>query len=210
MMSPFLVFLSEAVLISLSGVMAPGPVTAVTVAKGSESPHAGALIAIGHGLVELPLMVAIFYGFGQILNQPYVRAGIALVGGVFLVVMSIGLFRSVRHVALPVEIESRSPIIAGIALSVGNPYFLIWWATVGAALILRSVGFGLAGFSAFALLHWLGDFLWDYALSALSFRGGRFFGRTFQKVLSAVCGVLLLFFGGRFVTDALQMAPFLP
>ena len=59
------VFLVQAVLISLTGVMAPGPITAVTIAKGSESKHAGAWIAIGHGVVEFPLMVLIFYGFAQ-------------------------------------------------------------------------------------------------------------------------------------------------
>jgi len=53
-------FLFTAVVISLSGVMAPGPITAVTIGKGSKSPYAGALIAIGHGIVEFPLMVAIF------------------------------------------------------------------------------------------------------------------------------------------------------
>lgn len=209
-MMPFLAFLFEAVLISLSGVMAPGPITAVTVGKGSESPHVGALIAIGHGIVEFPLMIAIFYGFGGFLSQFYVRAGIALVGGLFLLAMSVSMFRSVGQVALGVDNDSRSPVIAGIVLSVGNPYFLIWWATVGAALILRSVGFGLAGFSAFALLHWLGDFLWDYFLSALSFRGGRFFGRAFQKVVFAACGVLLVFFSGRFIADAVRMLSLLP
>lgn len=209
-MMPFLAFLFEAVLISLSGVMAPGPVTAVAVGKGSESPHAGALIAIGHGIVEFPLMIAIFYGFGRFLSHFYVRAGIALLGGVLLLAMGVGMFRSVRQVALGVDNDSRSPIIAGIVLSVGNPYFLIWWATVGAALILRSAGFGFAGFSTFALLHWFGDFLWDYFLSALSFRGGRFFGRAFQKVVFAVCGVLLVFFGGRFIADAIRVLPLLP
>ena len=209
-MMPFWAFLFEAVLISLSGVMAPGPITAVTVGKGSESPHAGALIAIGHGIVEFPLMIAILYGFERFLSQFYVRAGIALLGGMFLLAMSIGMFRSVGQVAPGVDHNSRSPIIAGIVLSVGNPYFLIWWATVGAALILRSVGFGLAGFSAFALLHWLSDFLWDYFLSALSFRGGRFFGRIFQKVVFAVCGVLLVFFSGRFIADAVRMLSLLP
>ena len=57
-----LLFLFEAVLISLSGVMAPGPMTAFAVGKGSESPHAGALIAIGHGIVEVSLMISVFYG----------------------------------------------------------------------------------------------------------------------------------------------------
>ena len=67
-------FLFEATLISLSGVLAPGPITAVVVGEGNASPHAGAFVALGHGLVELPLMVAVFYGVGQVVDLPYVRA----------------------------------------------------------------------------------------------------------------------------------------
>ena len=66
---PLVAFLLEAVLISLSGVMAPGPMTAAAVGAGSESPRAGALLAVGHGIVEFPLMVAILYGFGVLLNR---------------------------------------------------------------------------------------------------------------------------------------------
>lgn len=62
-------FLLEASLISLSGVMAPGPLTTVTVGKGSRSPHAGGLVAIGHGIVEFPLMIFIFYGLGVLLTR---------------------------------------------------------------------------------------------------------------------------------------------
>lgn len=68
---PLLTFLFEAVLISLSGVLAPGPITAVTIGKGKESPHAGAFVAIGHGIVEFPLIISIFYGFGYLLKCHY-------------------------------------------------------------------------------------------------------------------------------------------
>jgi len=201
---PFLAFLLETVLISLSGVLAPGPITAVTIGKGSESPHAGALVAMGHGIVEFPLMLSIFYGFGRLLDSFYVKAVIALVGGLFLLVMGVGMFRSIKRLEVGSSNSSRSPVVAGVLLSLGNPYFLIWWATVGAMLISRSADFGMLGFLAFMLSHWLCDFLWCYFLSALSFRGGRFFGMGFQKVIFAVCGVFLLFFGGRFITDAVK------
>lgn len=202
---PLLLFLFEAVLISLSGVMAPGPITAVTVGKGSESPHAGAMVAIGHGVVEFPLMVLILYGFGYLLGQFYVKALAALVGGLFLFMMAVGMFRSLKEAEVSSSKYTRSPLIAGIILSLGNPYFLLWWATVGATLILRSVSFGVAGFLVFALFHWLCDFFWCYLLSALSFRGGQFCGRRFQQVLFAVCGVLLLFFSGKLILDAIRM-----
>jgi threonine/homoserine/homoserine lactone efflux protein len=202
---PFLFFLFEAMLISLSGVMAPGPITAVTVGKGNKSPHAGAMVAIGHGIVEFPLMISIFYGFGYLLNVFYVKAVIAFVGGLFLLVMGVDMFRSMKQYEVSPREYTHSPMVAGILLSLGNPYFLIWWATVGAALISRSVSFGLLGFLIFAILHWLCDFLWYYFLSALSFRGGRFFGRRFQKIVFAMCGIFLLFFSGIFILDAVRM-----
>jgi len=197
-------FLAEAALISLSGVMGPGPMTATAVGKGNDSPHAGALMAIGHGIVELPLMIVTFYGFGALLNLAYVKAAIAFVGGVFLLVMAIGMFRSLKLSQIKVQPNkyTRSPVVAGMILSLGNPYFLIWWATVGAALVLRSVGYGMVGFAIFAFAHWMCDFLWLYALSILSFKGGQLLGQRFQRAVFAMCGVFLLFFGGRFILDA--------
>jgi threonine/homoserine/homoserine lactone efflux protein len=199
-----LTFLVEAGLISLSGVIAPGPMTATIVGKGSKSPHAGALVAIGHGIVEFPLMVAVFYGIGQLFDLPYVKTGIALVGGLFLLVMGVGMLRSTRQGEMSSSEQGHTPVIAGIMLSVGNPYFFIWWATVGAALILRSVEFGVWAVVAFGLLHWLSDFLWSYFLSALSFKGGQFFGRWFQQAIFLVCGGMLLFFGVRLVIDGVS------
>jgi len=196
-----LAFLFEAVLISLSGVMAPGPVTTVTVGKGSESPHAGALVAVGHGIVEFPLMLAVFYGAGRLLGMPTVKAVIASAGGLFLLLMSVDMFRSLKRQDLDAGKSATSPVVAGIVLSAANPYFLVWWGTVGATLILRSIGFGLMGFLALAIVHWLCDFSWCYFLSALSYKGGEFFGQRFQKAVFLLCGVFLLFFGGKFLVD---------
>jgi threonine/homoserine/homoserine lactone efflux protein len=194
-------FLLEAVVISMSGVMAPGPVTTVVVGKGSESPHAGALVAVGHGIVEFPLMVAVFFGIGQLLDRSYVTTGIALVGGLFLLLMGLDMLRSMKREGLEGRGYNASPLVAGIVLSAANPYFLVWWATVGAALVLRSAGFGVLGFVMFAILHWLCDLLWSWFLSVLSFKGGQFFGRGFQRAVFGVCGALLIFFGGRLVVD---------
>ena len=200
----WLAFLLEASLISLSGVMAPGPLTTVTVGKGSRSPHVGGLVAVGHGIVEFPLMVFIFYGLGSLLARVHVRAIIALVGGLFLLLMGLDMFRSIQRSNVEPGADARSPILAGMLLSVGNPYFLVWWATVGATLISRSMTFGWPGFASLAVVHWLCDLGWLYFLSVVSFRGGQFFGRRFQRVLFALCGGFLLFFGGKFIADAVS------
>ncbi len=191
-------------MISLSGVMAPGPLTAVTVGEATRSPHVGAWIAVGHGVVEIPLMVAVLYGFGTVLNHPTAQATIGLVGALFLLFMGISMLRRFRRVQVSPRTSGRSPIMAGIMLSAGNPYFLIWWATVGATLVMKSAGFGIIGFAAFAVLHWLCDFTWCYLLSALSFRGRGFFGGGFQQGVLVLCGAALLFFAGKFLADALS------
>jgi len=178
--------------------------SAMAVGRGNDSPRAGALLAVGHGIVEFPLMVAILYGFGVLLNRDGVKVGIALVGGLFLLVMAIGMFRGINRADARAVTTLRSPIVAGIALSVGNPYFLVWWATVGATLVNRSLGLGLSGFVLFAVVHWACDFVWLHILSTLSFRGGRFLGRGFQRGVFAVCGVLLVFFGGKFIFDGIH------
>ena len=201
---PFYFFLSEAIIISLSGVLAPGPISAVIVGKGSTSPNAGAWVAIGHGIVEIPLMIAVFFGVGSLMDSIILRTIIALLGGVFIIWMGIGMLRGIKKVGLEEQMDTRSPVMAGIIFSIGNPYFIIWWVTVGAALILRSVEFGLLGFIAFAAGHWLCDLLWDWFLSLLSFKGGQFFGNKFQQAIFAFSGVMLLFFGGRLIFDGIK------
>ena len=198
-------FLIEAVLISLSGVMAPGPITAVTVSKGTKSPHAGAIIALGHGVVEIPLMILILYGFGEILEIPYIKAIIGLLGGLFLLKMGIDLLQGIKQAKINSSNDPHSPLMAGIILSLANPYFLIWWATIGSILIFRSITFGLLGFVIFMILHWSCDFFWCYFLSALSFKGGQFFGKRLQQILFAICGVFLLFFSAKFIFDAVKI-----
>ena len=198
-------FLLEAVLISLSGVMAPGPITAVTVSKGTKSPHAGAIIALGHGIVEIPLMILIFYGFGEILKILYIKAIIGLLGGLFLLKIGLDLLQGIKQAKIDSSNDPHSPLMAGIILSLANPYFLIWWATIGSILIFRSITFGLLGFAIFMVLHWSCDFFWCYFLSALSFKGGQFFGKRLQQVLFLICGVFLLFFSSKFIYDAAKI-----
>jgi threonine/homoserine/homoserine lactone efflux protein len=150
-------------------------------------------------------MVFIAYGFGRLLGMPQVKAAVSLGGGLLLVMMGIGMFRSVKHVEAGRSSYPHSPIVAGILLSLGSPYFHIWWATVGASLISRSLQFGLGGFLIFALAHWSCDLMWDWFLSVLSFRGGQFFGKWFQKAVFAVCGTFLLFYSVKSIMDAVRL-----
>ena len=196
-------FLFESLVISASGVLSPGPMTAVTVGRGSIWPHAGALVAIGHGAVEFPLMAALFLGAGALIELHSVRLAVTLAGGLMLLVMGAGMLKgSARAGAAPVS--AHSPFADGVLLSLLNPFFLIWWATVGLSLLMQAARFGALGFALFASLHWLCDFIWCYALSVASFKGGKLMGGKFNLAVRLVSGAALLFFGVSFIYSGIE------
>lgn len=200
-----LVFLLQAVGISLSGVMAPGAVTAATLAAGTRNRHAGGLIAVGHGIVELPLMLLIVAGAGAVFEIPSVRIAIGLAGGGFLLWMAAQMAREARHPGQQAEAKTaRSPVVTGMVLSGSNPYFLLWWATVGLALATQAYELGVLAFALFAGVHWLCDLLWLEVLSQASFRGRSLLKGRAQPIVLGICAAAMAIFGARFVFSALQ------
>ncbi len=204
---PYGAFLIQAILISLSGVMAPGPLTVVVVGKGAKSPRAGALIARGHGAVEFPLMILIVLGLGPLFQHDVFATSVGLAGGGVLLWMAAGLLLSLRRSgaqeAAPERLREASPFLAGVLMTGGNPYFIVWWATVGATLVFRAWGYGVWQFAVFAVVHWSLDLIWYYFLSSAAFKGTKLLGDRFLKGVSLVAGLMLFYFGIRFLTGAL-------
>jgi threonine/homoserine/homoserine lactone efflux protein len=196
-------FLLKAVAISLSGVLAPGPMTAATIAAGTRSRNAGALIALGHAAIEFPLMIVIIAGAGKLFESDGIKMGIGLAGGVVLLLMGIQLLTAARKAeSLPEASGGRHPFWTGIVLTGANPYFLIWWATIGLALATQAVELGMLAFVLFAVVHWLCDLVWLEALSLASFKGTELLGDSIQKIVLIMCGAMLLGFGCKFLYDA--------
>ncbi len=196
-------FLAKVVGISLSGVMAPGPITAAAVAMGARNRFAGALMAVGHGIVEFPLMILIILGMDKILKSTSTKIVIGFAGGAFLLVMAIQMLRSLKSAeGQEVKVTKSGPIVAGIVLSGGNPFFLIWWASVGLNLAITATGFGIWAFALFAIVHWLCDLIWFSALSWASFKGAVLLGPRRQKKILLICSLALLVFGLFFIYNA--------
>lgn len=202
-MEALIVFLLQAVIISLSGVMAPGPMTTAALAAGAKSRHAGARMALGHGIVEFPLMLLIMAGMGTLLASERVQIGIGLAGGAFLILLGVQMLRNLGAESDAAGPNSgRGPIWTGIILSGGNPYFLVWWATVGLALASRASELGVLAFGLFAVAHWLCDLVWLEALTMATFKGSELLGRRGQRAVLTVCALALLVFGVMFIHDA--------
>jgi len=196
-------FALQAAVVSLSGVIAPGPVTAATLAAGTRSRHAGCLITLGHIIVEFPLMLLVMAGMSRMFKLPGVTVGIGVVGGACLVLMGVQMLRGLGKADDPASRPvSRGPVWTGIILTGGNPYFLLWWVTVGLTLTSRALELGALGFAVFAVIHWLCDLVWLEALSWTSFNGTRLLGSRGQNIVLGVCSLAMIVIGAMFLHDA--------
>ena len=129
-------------------------------------------MAVGHGIIEFPLIVLITLGMKEIIESTPIKIVIGLAGGAFLIIMAAQMLKSLKDANKPqVTVSKSAPLLAGVILSGGNPYFFIWWATVGLALATTATGLGVWAFVLFAIVHWLCDLVWLEALSLASFKG---------------------------------------
>jgi threonine/homoserine/homoserine lactone efflux protein len=181
----------------------PGPLFAVTINKASKSKTAGALIAVGHGIVEFPLMFLIFFVLSQFDIPSSVQIAVGLIGGSMMIFMGVQAFRK-RHKQDEAKITlKRDSIFAGVWTSAVNAGFILWWLTIGTTLILNAKLFGLIGFSVFAGVHWLTDLAWYAIVGFLIFKSQRFWNIKVRRGITLFCAGVFVGFGLFFMGSAL-------
>ena len=204
--SDFPLFLASVALISLSGVLLPGPLFAVTIEKAAKRKTAGALIAIGHGIVEFPLMFLIFFLLSEFDVPDSVQVAVGLVGGLLMMYMGVQTFRNRNKTDEKYAGSRQDSLLAGIRTTAVNPGFILWWLTIGTALILNAKIFGLPGFSVFAGLHWFCDFAWYTVVAFVIFKSHRFWTQRVHQGISFFCVAVFVGFGAWFFGSALWQA----
>lgn len=200
-------FLATVTAISLTGVIVPGPVTAVTITRSMQRKAAGPLIALGHAIVELPIILLVWLGFATFMAAPWARVVVGIAGGIVLIWMGVGTLRTKPQAFEQRREVGRGCVFAGITTTLANPYLLVWWGTIGAALVMGAGAWGLAGVLAFAVTHLLCDLGWLCILSWGIFTSRRFFKPEVLRALLAVCGVALLGFGVYFLISGARSLP---
>lgn len=180
----------------------PGPMTAATVAKGYSDRHAGLWIGAGHGIIEIPLIAAIYFGLGRLIGSPQVTQGIYLAGGLMLLYLGLRMFRATGREPDPAGGLPSSALVTGIVITATNPAFYIWWATVGVALIAAAARFGHAGIVLLAAVHLPCDLIWSEFISAGTFQSRRWWTKKVQRIVFGVCALVLVGFGVWFCLTA--------
>ncbi len=194
--------------IALSGALMPGPVLTVTVSESARrGALAGPLMIFGHGILELALVLALLSGLAPLFSREDVFIGVSLLGGIILFWMAVTMFRDLPRLQLKFDDDTEKPrslILAGILLSLANPYWLIWWATIGIGYIMYSVKFGIPGIIAFFLGHILADLAWYSLISFGIAKGRNFFTDSFYRRLIGACASFLVVFSFYFFYSGLE------
>lgn len=201
-MIALLVILGSSFVIALSGALMPGPLLTVTIGESTKQGFwVGPMLILGHGLLELFLLLALLAGLGPILQKDSVFGVIALVGALVLLWMAVGMFRSLPTLTLDfsdAKAGNNHLILSGALLSLVNPYWIIWWSTIGLGYIIHSQSLGSAGIIFFFLGHILGDLAWYSVISFSVSKGKSFFSNQFYRGLLGTCACFLIVFAGFF------------
>jgi len=197
--------LASVVVISLSGILIPGPMFALTVVKSYRSPWAGVWIALGHAMIEVPLILLIYFGLARFFENTTVQLVLSLLGGGVIIWMGIAMFRVRAEVVQRGEDLPYSSLVTGIVTSGLNPYFFLWWATVGLMLVMRFLEFGIPGLIILVIVHWSCDLVWLSLVSNVVYRTHSLWGLKFQERMFIICSFLLIGFGGWFIFSGIRL-----
>ncbi len=193
------VLLIETVTISLSGALAPGPLTAAVAACGAKRGwREGFLAALGHTIVELPLVILLALGLVAILSNILAQKILGFIGSGFLALFAYLTAKEAYKPSLSTSEQNaitrfNSGFTAGFLLSALNPFFIAWWLTIGLVLVRDALIYaGLIGVLVMHLSHvWI-----DYAWLSVIAGGARITSRNINlyRAVMMVLAVMLAYF----------------
>jgi threonine/homoserine/homoserine lactone efflux protein len=183
-------------LIGLTGALAPGPTLIATIQSSMKRGWTmGPKVCAGHILIESFVFLLIMMGLAATavkFSEP-----IAILGGGALIAFGILTIRESRSAQMdnPTATVIDNPYLAGIITGITNPYFWLWWLTIGSALLVGALEAGALFGAVFMVGHWMADFGWLTTVSSGIHRGRTVLSSRGYTVALTICGVFLILFG---------------
>jgi threonine/homoserine/homoserine lactone efflux protein len=202
---------STSFLVALTGALMPGPVLALTISESTrQGALAGPLVMLGHAVLEIGLIAVLLLGLSPLFKSPVFLAVIGIIGGGGLIWMGLSGWMRSRPAPSPSPPAAsragrkRTTVLLGIATSLSNPYWFVWWATIGLAYLGRAGASGPAGIAAFYGGHILADLSWYSLVSSATARGRGSFHPIFLTYLLRGCSLFLLGLGVYFIRSGVM------
>ena len=170
-------FIATIIVLTASGALAPGPLFFATISHGTKhGAKTGIIFSIAHTVVEFSLIMLLALGLISVASEPTVKIVIGLVGGTVLI--AFGAFQIRKYLISKPEALTKPKssykhlFLIGLAFTGLNPYFILWWLTVGAQLILMALGFAaILGVVLMFISHVWMDYVWLTGVSYFAKKG---------------------------------------
>ena len=204
-MEQIIEFAVTVIIISASGVMAPGPLFAANIAYGLQGGgKAGIKMAVGHTIVELPLVILLGIGVFSFEIFPEFRVLISILGAITLFVFAGIQIKTTLQMKETTFNLKHNAVLTGIILSALNPFFIIWWLSVGFKLISDAMLiWAFVGIIVVFLLHIWMDFVWLYSVACLAAKSSKILSNKNYKILMIGLSAMVIYFGIAFITDVI-------
>ena len=199
-----------AFLTGFSGAMMPGPLLALTIGQVAATGFMAAIWLItGHALLELVLLLFLVLGLRVILARPKVRAGIGLIGGAALLYMGVDMVRHAATVRIGLTQSGAMSVpmllLAGAAVSLANPYFTGWWATIGVGQLAQTGPQTRSQYLAFYVGHELSDYTWYAFVGILIVVARELLAGSWYNWLVGSCGVAVTVLALWFLYNGIRL-----
>jgi threonine/homoserine/homoserine lactone efflux protein len=201
-------FAVTVIILTASGALAPGPLFFVTITHGAKSgTKSGIMFSIAHTIIEFTLVMLLALGLLSVANEPIVKFAVGVAGGATLIIFGAMQIQSSLHETNETKTEktaSRNLFLIGLALTGLNPYFIIWWLTIGANLIILALEFaGIIGVIFMYICHVWIDYAWLTLVASFAKKSTKVLRLKWYRLIIAVFGVVLIYFGFSFLIDAI-------
>jgi len=98
-----------------------------------------------------------------------------------------------------------SSVVLGLALTGLNPYFILWWLTIGSVLIVQALAFAaIIGVLIMYIAHVWMDYAFLTSLAYFAKKGRNIAGSKYYKLLLTAFGLILVYYGMTFIWDAVK------
>ena len=205
-------FVGTVIVVTASGALAPGPLSFGILMQGSkEGARSGFSCAIGHTLVEFPLVLALALGLLAAASQPMIKDVIGLAGGLGLI--GFGVLQIDETLKTKPQSGEKprtrklpaSSLVLGLALTGLNPYFIVWWLTIGSVLIVQALAFAaIIGVLIMYIAHVWMDYAFLTSLAYFAKKGRNIVGSKYYKAVLIAFGLILTYYGLTFILDAIK------
>lgn len=203
-----------AMIVCFSGAIVPGPMFTLVVTRTAQKGFVSSfLITAGHALAEILVIIIFLFGLINYMKNELIIKIIGLLGGIGLLYMAYDMIYKAVKNKIQIDFNTGSEkkisnsksnaavFFQGFLISLVNPYWYVWWITIGAAFLLKSLALGYPGIFVFFIGHISSDFIWYLFIGFLISAGKKIISKKIYRIIFIICGVFLVYLGIKFIID---------